>query len=96
MSLPCSGSSIAHKSQNPKAIGQCRGFLTEHFPSATIERVASTAGAARALMEDDPEDLHSVAICSAVCADILTDLEVMHKSIQDKQGLSRAKLTKPR
>lgn len=71
-----------------QAIGQCKGFLSQHFPKVTIERVASTAAAAHALFEDDPEDLHSVAICSAVCTTFMEDLEVLHRGIQEKQGES--------
>jgi len=69
-----------------QALGQCKEYLAQHFADAVIERVPSTAAAAQALAEDDPEDLHTAAICSALCATIFDDLEVLQSGIQDRQN----------
>ncbi|KAI0788550.1 Prephenate dehydratase-domain-containing protein [Abortiporus biennis] len=70
-----------------QALGQCRKFISEHFPNAVTRKFASTAGAAKFLLddEDSPEGA-SAAVCSSICATLFDGLEVLHKNIQDNES----------
>ncbi|GAA6014885.1 hypothetical protein JCM10207_002212 [Rhodosporidiobolus poonsookiae] len=61
-----------------QGIGQCRGYLAQHYPSIEIIPVNSTALAATKALED-PEGL---AICSIKCAEVY-GLDVVDTDIQD-------------
>ncbi|KAI0094760.1 Prephenate dehydratase-domain-containing protein [Irpex rosettiformis] len=67
-----------------QALGQCRDYLYTNFPEATLKKVSSTAVAAQSLTEDDA-DIESAAICSALCVKLFSGLEILQRSIQDKQ-----------
>lgn len=45
--------------------------------------MVSTAAAAQALLDEDPEHAHSAAICSPLCAVVFEGLEILQESIQD-------------
>ncbi|KAJ7752077.1 Prephenate dehydratase-domain-containing protein [Mycena metata] len=63
-----------------QALGQCRGFIAKNFPSASLEKVASTAAAAEAVLTSSD----SAAICSKLCATVFDGLEILFESIQDQ------------
>ena len=65
-----------------QALGQCHDFINQNFPSATLVKTASTAAAARALLDNPPD---CAAICSAVCATLFDGLEVLFTGIQNQQ-----------
>ncbi|KAK7037532.1 prephenate dehydratase [Paramarasmius palmivorus] len=65
-----------------QALGQCRGFISEHLPQAATRKTPSTAAAAKALLEL-PAD--HAAICSKMCIKMFEGLEVLHEGIQDEQ-----------
>ncbi|KAJ3559768.1 hypothetical protein NM688_g145 [Phlebia brevispora] len=67
-----------------QALGQCGKYLQKNFPSAALQKMASTAAAAQALLNEGPEQLHSAAICSPLCAVVFKGLEILQESIQDK------------
>ncbi|KAJ7046555.1 Prephenate dehydratase-domain-containing protein [Mycena alexandri] len=67
-----------------QALGQCRGFLAKNFPSASLEKVASTAAAAEAVLTSSD----SAAICSKLCATVFDGLETLFESIQDQNSKS--------
>lgn len=56
-----------------KALGQCRAFLAQKFPSASLEKVASTAAAAEAVLNSP----NCAAICSKLCATVFDGLEIL-------------------
>ncbi|GAA5841431.1 hypothetical protein JCM11251_007137, partial [Rhodosporidiobolus azoricus] len=60
------------------AIGQCTHYLSTHYPTASLVRVASTALAAQHAAAD-PEAL---AVCSITCKEVY-GLEVVDTEIQD-------------
>lgn len=66
-----------------QALGQCAKYITEHFPNAALQKMASTAAAAQALVDEDPEHAHSAAICSPLCAVIFEGLEIFQEGVQD-------------
>ncbi|KAJ6547340.1 Prephenate dehydratase-domain-containing protein [Mycena capillaripes] len=65
-----------------QALGQCRGFLARHFPSASLEKVASTAAAAQAVLTSSD----AAAICSRLCATVFDGLEILFEGIQDRDS----------
>ncbi|KAA1467929.1 PDT-domain-containing protein [Dentipellis sp. KUC8613] len=65
-----------------QALGQCRQFLAEHLPGAVTVKVASTSAAAERVASE-PEGERSAAICSAFCARVYKNLEVLHEGIQN-------------
>ncbi|KAJ7632407.1 Prephenate dehydratase-domain-containing protein [Roridomyces roridus] len=65
-----------------QALGQCRGFLEQNFPSATLEKCTSTAAAAQAVLRTP----NSAAICSKICATVFEGLEVLFEGIQDRSA----------
>jgi len=69
-----------------QAIGQCKRYLDEHFPAATIQAVASSSVAAESAAGGDGT---VAAIGSAVAAEIY-GLEILAHDIQDeKQNSTR-------
>ncbi|KAJ7098133.1 Prephenate dehydratase-domain-containing protein [Mycena belliarum] len=73
---------IRYIKSHEQALGQCRDFLAQHFPSAALEKVGSTAAAAKAVSTSDD----CAAICSKVCATVFSDLEIMFEGIQDRNN----------
>jgi prephenate dehydratase len=67
----------------PHALGQCRRYLREHLPQASVESAPSTAEAARVVGEKRPPGV--AAIGPSVAAD-LYDLEVIAIDIEDHPG----------
>lgn len=65
---------------HPQALGQCRQWLSAHFPKAVIHSVSSTAKAAQ-MVCSNPK---SVAVSSAGAAKEY-GLEILRKGIQDSQ-----------
>ncbi|KAJ7470539.1 Prephenate dehydratase-domain-containing protein [Mycena latifolia] len=65
-----------------QALGQCRAFLAQNFPSASLEKVGSTAAAAEAVLAS-PD---SAAICSKVCAAVFGGLDILFEGIQDRNS----------
>ncbi|MBC8364244.1 MAG: prephenate dehydratase [Actinobacteria bacterium] len=64
----------------PHAIAQCRGWLREHLPDATIDASNSTADAARRIAE--APDGHTAAIAPGRAADVY-GLEILAGDIED-------------
>ena len=64
----------------PHAIAQCRGWLREHLPDATVNASNSTADAARGIAEDG--DGHTAAIAPGRSAEVY-GLEVLAEGIED-------------
>lgn len=64
---------------HPQPFGQCRKYLTEHFPSAATRPVSSTASAAYEVAQGDGT---LAAIGSAIAGE-LYDLELLDRDIQD-------------
>ena len=80
--LRSSSKSIASLTlQMPQALGQCQAFLRTNLPAASAVKMPSTAAAARALLDHPPR---FAAICSRICATLLTGLEVLCENIQDQ------------
>lgn len=52
---------------HPQGLAQCRGWLHEHLPKATLLPALSTAGAAQGLL--DPEVPYDAALCSPLAAE---------------------------
>ncbi|MEA3215966.1 MAG: prephenate dehydratase [Acidimicrobiia bacterium] len=67
----------------PHALGQCRRYLRDQLPGASVESSASTAEAARLVGEKRPPGV--AAIGPSVAAD-LYDLEVVAIDIEDHPG----------
>jgi len=65
-----------------QALGQCRGFLAQNFPSASLERMVSTAAAAEAVLTSP----NCAAICSKLCATVFDGLEILFEGIQDRNS----------
>ncbi|KAJ7721074.1 Prephenate dehydratase-domain-containing protein [Mycena maculata] len=65
-----------------QALGQCRDFLAQNFPSVALEKAASTAAAAQAVLTSR----NSAAICSKLCATVFDGLEVLFEGIQDRNS----------
>jgi prephenate dehydratase len=68
-------------------LGQCKIWLRQHIPNAAVVPTASTAAAARAVAENT-ENTWDAAICSKICADVYSGLQVLHEGIQDGEGAS--------
>ncbi|KAF9229393.1 PDT-domain-containing protein [Gyrodon lividus] len=69
-----------------QALGQCRTWLAEHLPTASLVPMDSTASAAEKLLSAEPGGLDSrkcAAICSSVVVTIYEGLEVLQEGIQD-------------
>jgi len=67
-----------------QALGQCGEFIRTKLPKAKKVSVASTALAAKSLLEEfDGTHKTSAAICSAVCITVYPGLEILSRSIQD-------------
>ncbi|KAJ7694141.1 Prephenate dehydratase-domain-containing protein [Mycena rosella] len=73
---------IRYIKSHEQALGQCRGFLAQNFPNASLEKVASTAAAAEAVLTS-PD---SAAICSKLCATVFDGLEILFEGIQDRNS----------
>ena len=67
----------------PVAIAECRGYLKEHLPTATIETANSTAGAAQLIAQR--RSTRSAAVASSYAADVY-GLDVLADSIEDRPG----------
>jgi prephenate dehydratase len=67
----------------PVATAQCHRFLREHLPAAEIRVAVSTAGAAKAVSEDDATGL--AAIAPQVAA-VRYGLDVLAENIEDHEG----------
>ncbi|KAF9240869.1 Prephenate dehydratase-domain-containing protein [Melanogaster broomeanus] len=66
--------------------GQCRTWLTEHLPTASLVPTDSTAKAAEKLLSAEPGDINPskcAAICSSVVVTIYDGLEILQEGIQD-------------
>ncbi|KAJ7489925.1 Prephenate dehydratase-domain-containing protein [Mycena galericulata] len=66
-----------------QALGQCGRFLAENFPSASLEKVTSTAAAAQAVIASQ----NAAAICSKLCATIFDGLEILFEGIQNRKSM---------
>ncbi|KAF8898639.1 Prephenate dehydratase-domain-containing protein [Infundibulicybe gibba] len=66
-----------------QALGQCSTFIEEHFPSASLIKMASTAAGAQALLTS-PADC--AAICSKICATLFEGLEILNEGIQNESA----------
>ncbi|KAI9572877.1 Prephenate dehydratase-domain-containing protein [Boletus coccyginus] len=69
-----------------QALGQCRGWLAEHLPQASLVPTDSTANAAKRLLsaEDGLDPMRCAAICSSVVVTIYEGLEILEENIQDR------------
>ncbi|KAJ7219068.1 Prephenate dehydratase-domain-containing protein [Mycena pura] len=65
-----------------QALGQCRGFLAQYFPAASLEKMPSTAAAAKAVLGS----CDSAAICSSICTTVFDGLEILYEGIQDQDS----------
>lgn len=65
---------------HPQALGQCRAWLAEHLPHATLVPAASTAAAAR----DANANPEAAALASALAGEIY-GLPVLHDRINDHE-----------
>jgi prephenate dehydratase len=80
---------IEHVFSHEQALGQCKAFLKEFLPRASLVPTDSTAGAARTLLNPPSEGfdpLKSAAICSMVVISLFPGLEVLHTGIQDGES----------
>ncbi|KAF9509851.1 hypothetical protein BS47DRAFT_1300947 [Hydnum rufescens UP504] len=67
-----------------QALGQCAEFIRTKLPKAKKVSVASTALAAKSLLDEfDGTHKTSAAICSAVCITVYPGLEILSRSVQD-------------
>ncbi|KAG1867956.1 Prephenate dehydratase-domain-containing protein [Suillus subalutaceus] len=77
---------IEHVFSHEQALGQCKAFLKEFLPRASLVPKDSTASAARALLNppsDGFDPLKSAAICSTVVTSLFPGLEALRTGIQD-------------
>jgi len=77
---------IEHVFSHEQALGQCKAFLKECLPEASLVPTDSTASAARALLDPPSKSfdpLKSAAICSTIVTSLFHGLEVLHTGIQD-------------
>lgn len=80
---------IEHVLSHEQALGQCKAFLKEFLPRASLMPTDSTASAARALLNPPSEGfdpLKSAAICSTVVTSLFPGLEVLRTGIQDGES----------
>ena len=85
--LTCPQSCLSY---HPQALGQCRRFISAHFPNASTLKMPSTAAAAEALLVESNErwnPFRSAAICSRMIISVLKGLQVLCEGIQDAQGM---------
>ncbi len=75
-------SGIKRVRSKAEALGQCRKFITEHLPNATLEPFDSTAGAVASLRNEDS----SVAALGPERAAVLNNMEVLERKVQDRQN----------
>ncbi|KAI0932001.1 hypothetical protein AcW1_000746 [Taiwanofungus camphoratus] len=68
-----------------QALGQCGQWISSRLPHATLVKTTSTSAAAAALSSSDNLEgiSESAAICSALCATIFDNLEILQEDIQD-------------
>ncbi|CCM05164.1 uncharacterized protein FIBRA_07373 [Fibroporia radiculosa] len=68
-----------------QALGQCARFLSTNLPGAARIKMSSTSAAAQALLSEDKADqlTESAALCSAACAKMHPELEILQESVQD-------------
>jgi len=67
---------------HPQALAQCRDYLNENYPDATLEAVASTARG----VERAREDSSVAAIAHPATADNGTSLTILGEDIQDESS----------
>ncbi|KAG2072752.1 PDT-domain-containing protein [Suillus decipiens] len=80
---------IEHVLSHEQALGQCKAFLREFLPRASLVPTDSTASAARALLNPPSEGfdpLKSAAICSTVVTSLFPGLDVLRTGIQDGES----------
>ncbi|KAG2044740.1 Prephenate dehydratase-domain-containing protein [Suillus americanus] len=80
---------IEHVFSHEQALGQCKAFLKEFLPRASLVPTDSTASAARALLNPPSESFDpfkSAAICSTVVTSLFPGLEVLRTGIQDGES----------
>lgn len=65
-----------------EALGQCRRFLSEHLPDATLEPYDSTAGAVASLANEDG----SVAALGPRRAAELSGMQVLQSGVEDRKN----------
>ncbi|KAJ7684965.1 Prephenate dehydratase-domain-containing protein [Mycena polygramma] len=73
---------IQYIKSHEQALGQCRGFISQNFPSASLEKMASTAAAAEAVLTSS----NAAAICSKLCVTVFDGLELLFEGIQDRNS----------
>lgn len=74
----CIQDSYSEVFSHAQALHQCRDWLAQHLPAATLHEVASTAEAARRARAQQ-----AAAAIGTVAAAEAYDLEVIHRNIQD-------------
>ncbi|KAG2159963.1 Prephenate dehydratase-domain-containing protein [Suillus bovinus] len=80
---------IEYVFSHEQALGQCKAFLKEILPRASLVPTDSTASAARTLLgppSDNFDPFKSAAICSTVVTSLFPGLEVLHTGIQDGES----------
>lgn len=81
---------IEHVLSHVQALGQCRSFLAQHLPRASLVPTDSTARAAEEIATGasafDP--YKCAAICSSIVVTIYENLQVLQEGIQDGEGNS--------
>ncbi|KAJ6513895.1 PDT-domain-containing protein [Mycena vitilis] len=75
---------IRYIKSHEQALGQCRGFISQNFPSASLEKMASTAAAAEAVLTSSD----AAAISSKLCVTVFDGLELLFEGIQDRKRTS--------
>ncbi len=73
-------SSVKRVRSKAEAIGQCRRYLSEHLPDATLEPYDSTAGAVESLLASDA----STAALGPRRAAELHGMEILAEGVQDR------------
>lgn len=72
-----------------KALGQCRNFISTNIPAASTVKMPSTAAAAQALLSapnPNRDPFKCAAICSRIVVTIFNGLDVLREGIQDTEG----------
>ncbi|KAH7883680.1 Prephenate dehydratase-domain-containing protein [Phlebopus sp. FC_14] len=80
---------IKHVLSHEQALGQCRSFLAQRLPHASLVPTDSTASAAEKLVSEGPiglDPFKCAAICSSVVVTIFQGLEVLQNAIQDEEA----------
>lgn len=78
---PTSNNQIKTIYSHPQALGQCREYLTEHYPQAQLVATASTAASLRIII--DQKDLQALAIGPDFATEKY-DLAVIDRNIEDE------------